>query len=131
MVDSMTQGDIFFVENLKQLENVLDCEYQALLSGDAKTVSALAAEKERIADDLKAAQSDLDQKTKMSADILLLAARVDELAKLNHMLLKQMYQHYHGMLELFMRLGGKSRTYGKNGIVTVESPSDKGGEILA
>jgi flagellar biosynthesis/type III secretory pathway chaperone len=127
----MTQDDFSFVENLRQLENVLDCEYHALLSGDAKTVSALTAEKERIADELKASQSTLVQTTKTSEDIRSLAKRVDELAKLNHILLKQMYQHYHGMLEFFMCLGGKSRTYGKNGIVTVESPPDKGGEILA
>jgi flagellar biosynthesis/type III secretory pathway chaperone len=83
MADIMTHDDIPFVENLKRLKDVLDCEYHALLSGDAKTVAALAAEKEHIADDLKQTQSTLGQTEKISDDISRLARSVDELAKLS------------------------------------------------
>ncbi len=127
----MLENDTPFALNLKQLKEVLDCEYQALLSGDAEAVTALTEQKERIADELREMQADLGSESQVSEEIRFLAKRVDELAKLNHMLLKQMYQHYHGMLELFMRLGGKRRTYGKNGMVTIDSSPDKGGEILA
>lgn len=118
-------------EHLERLGNVLDCEYQALLAGDGKTVAALADEKLRISQALEAARTGTFENSDLSAEIQGLAARIKESANLNHMLLKQLYQHYHGMLELFMRIGGKTRSYGKNGIVTIESPPEKGGEILA
>lgn len=125
------ESDLSFAEHLERLENVLDCEHRALLAGDGKTVAALADEKLRLSEILEKARPENGDAPELTADIRRLAARVKELADLNHMLLKQLYQHYHGMLELFMRIGGKSRSYGKNGVITIDSSPEKGGEILA
>ena len=118
-------------EALEQLESVLECEYKALLQGDGKTVAALADEKLRISNILEARHSEIADQGALSSEVRRLADRVKESASLNHMLLKQLYQHYHGMVELFMRIGGKSRSYGRNGAMTIESSPEKGGEILA
>ena len=120
-----------FAENLERLESVLDREHRALLAGDAKAVAALTAEKEQISESLQRARAEIGDTENLSEEIKRLAARVKESANLNHLLLKQMYQHYNGMLELFMRIGGKSRTYGKNGMISIDVSPEKGGEILA
>ena len=120
-----------FAENLERLESVLAGEHRALLAGDAKSVAALAVEKEQIAEALNTSREELGDVECLSSDIKRLAAKVKESADLNHMLLQQMYQHYNGMLELFMRIGGKSRTYGKNGMISIDVSPEKGGEILA
>jgi flagellar biosynthesis/type III secretory pathway chaperone len=131
MEEKTADYEVMLAEQLERLENVLDCEHRALLAADTKTVTALAEEKLRISNALENVQPKITDPSHLSAEVRRLAGRVKELADLNNMLLKQLYQHYHGMVELFLRIGGRSRTYGKNGIVSIESSPEKGGEILA
>lgn len=132
MTDNIDRNSVVsFEEQLTCLKSVLESEYQALLKGDAKTVTSLAVEKERLSDTLLEMRQGLPKSSDLSKEIKGLAKQVEELAGLNHMLLKEVYQYYHGMLELFMRLGGQSQTYGKNGIVNIETPTRRDREILA
>jgi flagellar biosynthesis/type III secretory pathway chaperone len=120
-----------FEENLRRLKVVLDEEHRALLQGDAKQVATLACDKEEIAAALDEARTSLPESSSLSDEIAALAKAVEELAGLNHMLLKQLYQHYHGMVELFMRLAGQTRTYGKDGALSIGPNTMKDAEILA
>ena len=132
MTENFEQGSLAsFEEQLACLKSVLETEHQALLKGDAKTVASLAVEKERLSDTLSEMRRDLPERSALSGEIKGLAKQVEELAGLNHMLLQEVYQYYHGMLELFMRLGGRSQTYGKNGIVNIDSMPRRDREILA
>ncbi|MCP4679838.1 MAG: flagellar protein FlgN [Deltaproteobacteria bacterium] len=117
-------------ENLQQLETVLEKERAALIEGNARMVAELAVEKERIAV-LLADQSKNDDDQAHSSELAALAQSVSDLAKLNHTLLGQMYQHYHGMLELFMRIAGQDTTYGPDGMMSMSRKSLKDTEILA
>jgi flagellar biosynthesis/type III secretory pathway chaperone len=120
-----------FSAKLVGLKNVLETEYQALLDGDAKTVAALAAEKEQLSFALSDIRKELPETSKISGELKCLARQVEELAQLNHTLLKEVYQYYHGMLELFMRIGGQGQTYGKNGYVTVNGVPRRDTGIVA
>ncbi len=120
-----------FEEQLSCLKSVLETEYQALLQGDAKTVASLAVEKEHLSEKLSDMRSGLPKSDEISKEIRDLAGKVDELAKLNHVLIEEIYQFYHGMLELFMRMGGRGQTYGKNGIMNVDTTPGRSREILA
>lgn len=133
MMENPTEDNVArIVDKLERLETVLDCEYKAILEGNGKSVASLAEEKERIADELNDFQADLTNDTKVSSDIRRLTRRVKELASLNHELLQQMHCHYQGMLELFMRIGGHARTYGKNGMINkVDIPPGRNGDVLA
>ena len=123
--------DTEFGEQLGRLKSVLDAERQALLDGDAKTVTSLAIEKERIADSLSAMRKSLPDESATSVELKKLAGQVEELAQLNHILLRDMYQFYHGMLELFMRIGGRGQTYGKNGYLNLDANLKRETGILA
>lgn len=132
MTDNISKGGIAsFEEQLTVLKSVLESEHQALLKGDAKTVASLAVEKERLSDTLSEMRHGLPESSELSKEIKGLAKQVEELASLNHMLLQEVYQYYHGMLELFMRLGGQSHTYGRNGIVNIDTMPRRDREILA
>jgi len=131
MEEKTADTEVSLAEQLEKLESVLDCEHRALLAADAKTITALAEEKLRISSLLESVHPKIADPAAIPEEVRRLAARVKELADLNTMLLQQLYQHYHGMLELFLRLGGKTRTYGKNGTISIESSPEKGGEILA
>jgi flagellar biosynthesis/type III secretory pathway chaperone len=121
-----------FTQQLDQLKDVLEAEKSALLQGDAKTVAALAAEKERLSALLKESRKALPETSTLSVEIKSLAGQVEELAALNHVLLKEVYQYYHGMVELLMRIaGGRGKTYGKNGYLNVDASPKRDREILA
>jgi flagellar biosynthesis/type III secretory pathway chaperone len=126
-----TEQSASFEDQLARLKSVLDTEHQALLAGDAKTVASLAVEKEHLAEALATLRPELPASDSLSREIKQLAKQVDDLAKLNHVLLEEVYQYYHGMLELFMRLGGRGQTYGRNGILSVDTLPKKEREILA
>ena len=131
----MAFGDKDTGENFKalldQLKDLLEAEKKALLEGDAKTVAALAAEKERLSDEIQVMRKALPETSAISEEMKTLARKIEELAELNHILLKEVYQYYHGMVELFMRIAGRGQTYGKNGYLNVDSIPKHDREILA
>ncbi len=117
--------------NLSRLNQLLERERTALLDGDAKTVAEIAKEKEHIGMALADRKASLSGDEKLSSQITDLSHRTLELAQLNHMLLGQMYQHYNGMLELFMRLSGNSTTYGSDGMMAIQNMPLNGAKIMA
>ncbi|MCP4606262.1 MAG: flagellar protein FlgN [Proteobacteria bacterium] len=118
-------------KSLIQLNALLEQERAAILKGDAFTVAELASQKEQIARFLNEENQSKDSPNPRFPEVADLARSVFELAQLNHMLLKQMYQHYHGMLELFMRLSGQEATYGPDGMVNIGPSTLKNSKILA
>ncbi len=110
---------------------VLEQERSALLDGDSNTVAKLALEKERIAASINAENSAGNTGGYSSPELADLARSVGDLARLNHSLLRQMYMHYHGMLELFMRIAGQQTTYGPDGMANISGGSLKDTKILA
>ncbi len=118
-------------ENLTRLNELLEQERSALLNGDTETIAGIAKEKEHLGMKLFEQKDLLENNEQLSAQIADLSKRVMELAQLNHMLLSQMYQHYHGMLELFMRLSGNNATYGNDGMMAIQNRPLKGSRILA
>ncbi len=101
---------------LKSLLSLLEQEREALLAGDARRVAGLSHDKELVASSLPAADEGFEIVRR--SDVVRLAKRVGDLAASNHVLIEQMYRHYHGMLELIMRLAGQPQTYGPNGAMT-------------
>ncbi|MDJ0761592.1 MAG: hypothetical protein QNJ97_01280 [Myxococcota bacterium] len=127
-----SQGEASLLEiSLAQLNATLEREREALLRGDAKEVARLAKEKEDIAAILQKCDIKNTADTKGSSEIGDLARRVTDLVHLNHALLKQMYDQYHGMLELFLRLAGRGDTYSKDGTLLVESTALNSTEFTA
>ena len=127
-----TNEDRFsFEASLKKLKDILENEHRALIEGDAKQVASLASEKEQVAEALKTARRALPETSSLSSEVAALAKAVEELARLNHTLLQQMYQHYNGMVELFLRLAGQSQTYGKDGTLTIAPSTLRDTQILA
>ena len=120
-----------FEDTLARLQETLENEHRALLDGDPKAVTAIATEKERLSEELQAHREALPNDSRFSDEVKDLAKRVEELAQLNHILIGQMYQQYNGMVELLMRLSGQARTYGKNGMITLEPKMLKDAQILA
>ena len=113
-------NDDSYEGNLGFLRELLEDERTALINGDATSVAKLAVKKESLVTTL-ARQGKDKSKSSLSPQIVDLANAVSERAKLNHELLKQMYQHYHGMMELFRRISGQSQTYGRDGMVSIQS----------
>ncbi len=117
-------------EGLGLMQELLEEEREALLKGDAREVSRLAGEKEKVGEQLSLIEKDAGDD--VDSDLRSLARNVGRLSISNHALLEQMHRHYNGMLELFMKMGGRSTTYGADGMI-----ADTGGvsgstrEILA
>lgn len=110
---------------LAQLRRVLEVERQAILKADAKSLAQLATEKERVTVRLVEVAQGSDPETLLSIEAL--RQEVAQLAKLNHELLGQLYQHYHGMLEMLVRIAGQNKnTYGRSGLLDVSSGSNLG-----
>ncbi|MCU0662345.1 MAG: flagellar protein FlgN [Myxococcota bacterium] len=112
-------------KEIAQLRQVLDVERQAILRADAKALSQLAVEKERVTVRLVEAAQAADPETLQSIEAL--RKEVAQLARLNHELLGQLYQHYHGMLEMLVRLAGQQgNTYGRSGLMDVSGGGNLG-----
>jgi hypothetical protein len=107
-------------KEISQLRQVLEVERQAILKADAKALSQLAVEKERVTVRLVETAQESDPETLLAIEGL--RKEVAELAALNHELLGQLYQHYHGMLEMLLRIAGQQgNTYGRSGLMDVGS----------
>lgn len=107
-------------KEISQLRQVLQIERQAILKADAKALSQLAVEKERVTVRLVETAKESDPETLLAIEGL--RKEVAELASLNHELLGQLYQHYHGMLEMLLRIAGQQgSTYGRSGLMDVGS----------
>ncbi len=107
------------VEILEQLIGLLEAERKALLQGDAATVAGLALNKDQLAQSLSELCKNNDSKDAGTKEIADLTSKIAELAGSNHKLLMQMYQHYQGMLDVFLKIAGQGSTYGRSGLLDV------------